>query len=90
MVRGERLEPFIEQLGTDPWPVVQVPLRPGDVSFHHSLVLHRGGANRTGTRRRGYAVHYMHANSWRDESVEDAPRVPPFRQVRGRSFPGRV
>ena len=90
MVRGARLEPFVEQLGTDPWPVVQVPLRPGDVSFHHSLVLHRSGANRTGTRRRGYAVHYMRAGSWRDESVVDAPTVPPFRQVRGRSFPGRV
>ncbi len=90
MVRKERLEPFIDQLGSDPWPVAEVPLRPGDVSFHHSLVLHRSGANRTGTRRRGYAVHYMRANSWRDQSVDDAPKVPAFRQVRGRSFPGRV
>ena len=90
MVRKERLRPFIEHLGSDPWPVVEVPLRPGDVSFHHSLVLHRSGANRTGTRRRGYAVHYMRASSWRDVSVDDAPKVPPFRQVRGRSFPGRV
>ena len=90
MVRKERLRPFIEHLGSDPWPVVEVPLRPGDVSFHHSLVLHRSGANRTGTRRRGYAVHYMRASSWRDASVDDAPNVPPFRQVRGRSFQGRV
>ncbi|MDE0218131.1 MAG: phytanoyl-CoA dioxygenase family protein [Spirochaetaceae bacterium] len=32
MVRKERLEPFIDQLGSDPWPVVEAPLRPGDVS----------------------------------------------------------
>ena len=90
MVRRPQLERFIDQLGEGPWPVVQVPLSPGSVSFHHSLVLHRSGPNRTDTRRRGYAVHYMRASSWRDESVTDAPQVPPFRQVRGRSYPGRV
>ena len=66
------------------------PLRSGSISFHHSLTLHRSGANQSATRRRGYAVHYMRATSFKDESVTDAPKMPPFKQVRGRSFPGRV
>jgi hypothetical protein len=32
----------------------------------------------------------MRATSWRDESVTDAPKMPPFKQVRGRSFTERV
>jgi ectoine hydroxylase-related dioxygenase (phytanoyl-CoA dioxygenase family) len=90
MLRGERLQAFAADLGHDPWPAVPVPLRPGCVSFHHSLTIHRSGANTSGRRRRGYAVHYMRATSWQDESVTDAPKVPPFRQVRGRSLDGRV
>lgn len=90
MLRSAQLAPFIGDLGREPWPIVAAPLRPGSISFHHSLVLHQSNANRSGRRRRGYAVHYMRASSWRDESVTDAPLMPPFKQVRGRSFPGRV
>ena len=60
------------------------------VSFHHSLVLHQSNANTSGMRRRGYATHYMRASSYKDEAITDAPKMPPFKQVRGRSFPGRV
>ena len=90
MVRKNRLEPFLEDLGSDSWPLTPVPLRPGSISFHHSLALHQSNANRSGKRRRGYAIHYMRATSWKDESVTDAPKMPPFKQVRGRSFPSRV
>jgi phytanoyl-CoA hydroxylase len=90
MLRGERLQRFRDDFGSDPWPIVPVPLRPGSISFHHSLTLHQSNANHSHKRRRGYAVHYMRASSWRDESVTDAPKMPPFKQVRGQSFPGRV
>ena len=90
MMQSNRLKHFLEVLGGDEWPIVPVPLRPGSISFHHSLTLHQSNANRLGKRRRGYAVYYMRATSWRDESVTDAPKMPPFKQVQGRSFPGRV
>ncbi len=90
MMRGEQLAPFLKDLGTDQWPIIPVPLRSGSISFHHSLTLHQSNANKSNTRRRGYAVHYMRATSRRDESVTDAPKMPPFKQVRGRSWRGRV
>ena len=90
MVRGEQLSVFLDDLGGEQWPVVPAPLTPGSISFHHSLTLHMSNANLSGKRRRGYAIHYMRASSWKDESVTDAPKVPPFKQVRGRSYAGRV
>jgi phytanoyl-CoA hydroxylase len=35
-------------------------------------------------------LHHSRATSVKDEAVTDAPKVPPFKQVRGRSFPGCV
>ncbi len=90
MMRKAQLDWFLEDLGSEQWPIVPAPLSPGSVSFHHSLVLHQSNANLSGQRRRGYAVHYMRAASQRDETVTDAPKMPPFKQVRGRSFAGRV
>ncbi len=90
MMRAPQVAWFVDDLGSDQWPIVPAPLRPGSISFHHSLVLHRSDANTSDKRRRGYAVHYMRASSQRDESVTDVPVMPPFKQVRGRSFPGRV
>ena len=90
MMKREQLAPHIPHLGRDPWPIVPAPLEAGSISFHHSLTLHRSGANGSRARRRGYAVHYMRATTVRDETVTDAPEVPPYRQVRGRSFPGCV
>ncbi len=90
MLTRPRLEPLLADLGSDEWPVLPAPLGPGSVSFHHSLVLHQSNANTSGMRRRGYATHYMRASSYKDEEVTDAPKMPPFKQVRGRSFPGRV
>lgn len=90
MLSQERLEHFVEDFHSDSWPVVAAPLRPGSVSFHHSLVIHSSSANTSSMRRRGYAVHYMRASSWQDVSVTDAPKMPPFRQISGDSFSGRV
>ena len=90
MLRSAQLANFLGDLGREPWPIVAAPLRPGSISFHHSLVLHQSNANRSGARRRGYAAHYMRASSWRDEGVTDAPQMPPFKQVRGSSFLSRV
>ena len=98
MLRGARsmkkadqwVKPFIDDLETRRWPVETVPLARGSISFHHSLVFHQSNANLSGKRRRGYATHYMRATSIKDETITDAPKMPSFKQVRGRSFPGRV
>ena len=90
MLRGAQLVPFLDDLNGGAWPSVPVPLKSGSISFHHSLTLHRSGANSSAVRRRGYAVHYMRATSFKDEEVMGAPEMPPFKQVQGRSFSGRV
>ena len=90
MLRGAQLTPFLDDLNGGVWPSVPVPLKSGSISFHHSLTLHRSGANSSAVRRRGYAVHYMRASSIKEEEVMGAPEMPPFKQVQGRSFSGRV
>ena len=59
----------------------------GSCSFHHSLLLHRSGANNTDQPRRGLAVHYMSAQC-RWTNLE-TPR-PAYRLLRGREFSGCV
>ena len=90
MMRRDQLRHFSEDFGSEEWPLVPAELRPGSISFHHSLTLHQSNANTSAKRRRGYAVHYMRATSWKDDTVTDAPKRPPFKQVRGSSFPGKV
>ena len=90
MLSGDRLSHFVQDFGSDQWPSVPAPLRPGSVSFHHSLTIHASSANTSSKRRRGYAVHYMRASSWQDETVTDAPKMPQYKQVSGRSFSDRV
>ena len=90
MLQSNRLQHFSPDFGSQRWPIRPTPLKAGSVSFHHSLALHMSPANQSTQRRRGYAVHYMRATSWKDESVTDAPKMPPFKQICGRSFPGRV
>ena len=90
MLSSGRLAHFTDDLETEAWPAVPVPVRAGGISFHHSLTLHTSSANSSPQRRRAYAIHYMRANSWKDETVTDAPKMPPFKQVHGRSFPDRV
>ena len=59
----------------------------GGCSFHHSVLLHRSGPNRSDQPRRGLAVHYMSSKCrWTDsESAK-----PDYRLLRGREFPGCV
>jgi ectoine hydroxylase-related dioxygenase (phytanoyl-CoA dioxygenase family) len=90
MLRGPQLAPLLPDLASGQWPSVPAPLKPGSISFHHSLVLHRSGANHSAQRRRGYATHYMRATSYKDGAVTDAPKMPPFKQVLGKSYEGRV
>jgi len=90
MLRAPQLAPLLPDLDSGQWPSVAAPLKPGSISFHHSLVLHRSGANYSAQRRRGYATHYMRATSYKDEAVTDAPEMPPFKQVWGKSYEGRV
>ena len=64
-----------------------VEMPAGSCSFHHSLLLHRSGPNRTQEPRRGLAVHYMSASSrWTDRS---SPR-PRYPLLRGQEYAGCV
>ncbi len=65
---------------------VAVELKAGDCSFHHSLLLHSSHANRSPKRRRGYATHYMSAQT---KYVGDKAK-PDYPLIRGREFPGCV
>ncbi len=57
-----------------------VPLQPGDVAFHDRLTVHGTGPNETGTRRRGWAVHFTRAESrWGD--FRDDPTLAPYSAV---------
>ena len=62
-------------------------LKSGDVSFHHSLLLHRSGPNETEFRRRGLATHFMSANSRWTGSLS---KMPNFVLLRGKEYPGCV
>jgi ectoine hydroxylase-related dioxygenase (phytanoyl-CoA dioxygenase family) len=59
---------------------VLLPLRPGDAAFHDRMVVHGTGPNETGTRRRGWAMHYTMAESrWGD--FRNDPEAQPYTAV---------
>ena len=90
LLSNEQMDEHRSLIGSDPAFMPEPgPLRSGSVSFHHSLTWHASRANTSTARRRGYAVHYMRAESRRTAALE-APRVPPPLQIRGRSFEGCV
>ena len=82
---------------SDPVPV---ELKAGCCMFHHGLNFHRTGANPTPHRRRGLALHYIHAetkylgidNEERRLLLECEKPSGTFRfmHIRGKEFPGRV
>ena len=86
----EQVKNEIEALFEDDWPTAPIELRPGSVSFHHSLTYHTSSPNRTPNRRRGYATHYMRARTWYDEEIRARPDLLPFVSIRGREFSGCV
>ncbi len=64
-----------------------IELPAGGCSFHHSLLLHRSGPNRSDQPRRGLAVHYMSATSrW---TAQDTPK-PEYPLLTGSEHPGCV
>ena len=80
----------VESLLDGDWPTAPIELRPGSVSFHHSLTYHRSGANGSPYRRRGYATHYMRARTWYLPELRERPDLLPFLSIRGREFAGCV
>ena len=80
----------VESLLHGDWPTAPIELRPGSVSFHHSLTYHRSGTNRSPYRRRGYATHYMRARTWYLSELRERPDLLPFLSIRGREFAGCV
>ncbi len=62
-------------------------MRAGSCSLHHSLLLHRSGANHSSTYRRGLATHYMTAASrW----TADPAQQPSYHLLAGREHEGCV
>ena len=77
-----------------------VELKAGHCMFHHGLNFHRTGANPTPNRRRGLALHYLHAETKylgvhdEESRLRTECEMPPgkfrFMHIRGKEFPGRV
>jgi len=63
-----------------------ITLREGGCSFHHGLLQHRSGPNRTDRFRRGLATHYMSAQScWTGDAAQ-----PAYHLLHGREYEGCV
>jgi len=81
---------------------VSLPLRAGDATFHHSLTLHCSGPNTTPTRRRGWSLHYVSAETRYIGSPEESEKIKDldclegsepmggWPLIRGRAFPDCV
>jgi phytanoyl-CoA hydroxylase len=54
---------------------VEIPLKAGDATFHHSLTLHCSGPNTTSTRRRGWSIHYVSADTRYIGTPEESERI---------------
>ena len=79
-----------------------VPLAAGDATFHHSLTLHCSGPNTTASRRRGWSIHYVSAQTRYIGTPEETEKVKKldclegpepvngWPLIRGREFPGCV
>jgi phytanoyl-CoA hydroxylase len=59
----------------------------GGCSFHHSMLVHRSGPNRTDRPRRVLAVHYMSARSKWTDTANPQPEYP---LLQGRGYAGCV
>ncbi len=65
----------------------KIEMEAGSVSFHHSLLMHSSMPNLSASFRRGYAFHYMSAQSrW----TGDPATKPEYELLRGREYPGAV
>lgn len=79
---GDRQDMKIPDAAIDRERERPVTLRAGGCSFHHGLIQHRSGPNRTQTFRRGLATHYMTARSrWVGEGEQ-----PSYHLLSGREY----
>ncbi|MFB7086498.1 phytanoyl-CoA dioxygenase family protein [Streptomyces sp. NPDC056296] len=53
-------------------PRITVPLKAGDVAFHHCRTVHMAGPNRTDSPRMGHGIVYMDAEATYRPGTEDA------------------
>jgi phytanoyl-CoA hydroxylase len=84
---GERQDMKIPDQYIDRSREVPIVMSAGTVSFHHSLLMHASGPNRSTQSRRGLAMHYMTAKSrWTGKAEEK----PGYVLVRGREYAGCV
>ncbi len=84
---GDREDKHVPDSAIDRSKEAAITMKAGGCSFHHSLLLHRSGPNRTPNRRRGMATHYMSSRSrWTGEPGEK----PDYPLLRGREFAGCV
>ena len=84
---GERLDKQVPQSQFDAAAAVPIVMPAGSASFHHSVLLHKSGANRSSQPRRGLAIHYMSAASrW----THPTQPQPSYLLLRGREQAGCV
>lgn len=84
---GTREDMCIPEKNLPDFKEIPILLKSGSASFHHSLIVHRSGANKTKQPRRGWAIHYMSSKSrW----TGDIDSKPDFKLINGKSFPGCV
>ena len=62
-VRGEELDLAIPRTVLANACFVPTAVRSGDCIFHHSLIVHRSGANKSSTWRRGLGTMYLRADT---------------------------
>ncbi len=84
---GERRDMTIPETAFDRGSEEPIVMKAGSCSFHHSLLLHRSGANETTQRRRGLATHYMSARSRWTGAPQDKPD---YLLLRGHEYEGCV
>lgn len=84
---GDRVDMQVRDEQVDYTREVANELTAGSCSFHHSMLLHRSGPNRTNSSRRGLAVHYM---SSRSRWTHPAKEQPAYVLLRGREYEGCV
>ena len=80
---GDRVDMQVRHDQIDQTREVQIELTAGSSSFHHSMLLHRSGPNRTASSRRGLAVHYMSSRSrWTHPTL----KKPNYVLLRGQEY----
>ncbi|REJ88420.1 MAG: phytanoyl-CoA dioxygenase family protein [Planctomycetota bacterium] len=80
---GDRVDIQVPQSRIEIDRETPITMPAGSCSFHHSMLLHRSGPNRTDRSRRGLAVHFMSSRSrWTDARREQ----PDYPLLRGREY----